>query len=83
MISEIGTGLAICGSFLSVCGALVNNLQHDHNRAMKIWMVSNILLLAWSVGFLAGMWNGGLSVGALMVMYLIFSISNFWGLTHE
>jgi hypothetical protein len=74
--------MAISGSIISVAGALINNLKHDHRRAMRLWMVSNIMLLAWSAGFVSGLWNGGVSVGALMAMYLIFSVSNFWGLTH-
>lgn len=82
MLTLIGPSLAICGSIISVAGALINNLKHDHRRAMRLWMVSNIMLLAWSAGFISGLWNGGVSVGALMAMYLIFSVSNFWGLTH-
>lgn len=82
MLALIGSSLAICGSIISVAGALINNLKHDHRRAMRLWMVSNIMLLAWSAGFISGLWNGGVSVGALMAMYLIFSVSNFWGLTH-
>lgn len=82
MLTLIGSSLAISGSIISVAGALINNLKHDHRRAMRLWMVSNIMLLAWSAGFISGLWNGGVSVGALMAMYLIFSVSNFWGLTH-
>jgi hypothetical protein len=82
MLALIGSSMAISGSIISVAGALINNLKHDHRRAMRLWMVSNIMLLAWSAGFISGLWNGGVSVGALMAMYLIFSISNFWGLTH-
>jgi hypothetical protein len=81
-LALIGSSMAISGSIISVAGALINNLKHDHRRAMRLWMVSNIMLLAWSAGFISGLWNGGVSVGALMAMYLIFSISNFWGLTH-
>jgi hypothetical protein len=82
MLALIGSSMAISGSIISVAGALINNLKHDHRRAMRLWMVSNIMLLAWSAGFISGLWNGGVSVGALMAMYLIFSVSNFWGLTH-
>lgn len=80
MLAEIGAGLAIGGSIISVAGALINNLKHNHRGAMKLWMFSNVMLLAWSSGYLYGIWNGGLSVGALMVMYLVFAVSNFWGL---
>ena len=80
MIYEIGTILAITGSILSVLGALINNLRHDHRRAMEIWTYSNILLLVWAAGLSIGAWNGGLSGAALCVMYAVFMISNAWGL---
>jgi hypothetical protein len=80
MLAEIGACLAIGGSIISVAGALINNLKHNHRGAMQLWMFSNVMLLVWSAGYLSGIWNGGLSVGALMVMYLVFAISNFWGL---
>lgn len=80
MIALIGSALAIVGSLISIAGALVNNCRHDHKKAMELWMGSNVMLLAWSVGYLAGLWDGGLSVGALMVMYLIFTVSNVYGL---
>ena len=80
VLALAGSVLAVSGSIISVAGALVNNLQHNHRGAMQLWMFSNLILLAWSMGYLAGLWNGGLSVGALMVMYLVFAVSNFWGL---
>ena len=80
MIELVGPVLAILGSFISIVGALINNCRHDHHGAMELWMFSNVMLLAWSVGYLAGLWDGGLSVGALMVMYLIFTVSNLYGL---
>lgn len=78
----IGSGLAIGGSILSITGALVNNLRHDHRKAMEIWMFSNIMLLLWACGYLAGYWNGALSMGAVALMYGAFTVSNAWGLTH-
>ena len=45
-------------------------------------MYSNILLLIWCVGDLAGLWNGGISVGAMMIMYLVFTTTNVYGLYH-
>lgn len=79
-LALVGSVLAVSGSIISVAGALVNNLQHNHRGAMQLWMFSNVMLLVWSAGYLSGIWNGGLSVGALMVMYLVFAVSNFWGL---
>jgi hypothetical protein len=80
MIALIGTICAILGSILSIIGALTNNLYHDHHGAMEWWMYSNTLLLIWCVGNLGGLWDGGLSVGAISVMYLIFTVSNLYGL---
>lgn len=80
MIEVIGITCAVSGSILSVIGALTNNLYHDHRRAMEWWMYSNVLLLAWCVGNLAGLWNGSLSIGAMGIMYAIFTASNVYGL---
>ena len=82
MIELVGTAFAVLGSIMSVIGALTNNLRHDHHRAMEWWMYSNILLLVWCAGNLGGLWNGGISIGAMMCMYLIFTASNAWGLFH-
>ena len=82
MIELVGTAFAVLGSIMSVIGALTNNLRHDHHRAMEWWMYSNILLLVWCAGNLGGLWNGGISIGAMMCMYLIFTVSNVWGLFH-
>ena len=78
----IGSCLAVMGAMISVIGAIFNNIWHDHHGAMQWWMISNILLLVWAVGLMAGVWNGGLSALALVVMYLIFAVSNWWGMTH-
>jgi hypothetical protein len=82
MIELIGEVCAVTGSVISIGGALTNNLLHDHNRAMEYCMYSNVLLLVWCGGNLSGLWNGGISVGAMMCMYLIFTVSNAWGLFH-
>lgn len=81
-IQIIGSGLAVLGSVISIVGALFNNIWHDHRGAMEWWMISNILLLIWAAGLMAGVWNGGVSALALVVMYLIFAVSNWWGMTH-
>ena len=82
MMEIMGAIFAVVGSIVSIFGALSNNILHDHRGAMELWMFSNILLLVWCAGNLAGLWNGGISVSAMMVMYLIFSVSNAWGLFH-
>jgi hypothetical protein len=80
VIETIGLICAILGSILSIIGALTNNLYHDHRGAMEWWMYSNVLLLIWCAGNLGELWNGGISVGAMMLMYLIFTVSNLYGL---
>jgi len=76
ILETIGTLLAFIGAAFSITGALFNNLVYRHVTAMKIWMVANLLLLAWSVGYVVGLWNGALSGVALVAMYLIFTVSN-------
>ena len=80
LLDLIGASLAIIGSCLSIVGTLINNLELDHNRAMEVWMISNPLLLLWGIGYLAGLWNGAVSVGSLCVMYLVFTVTNWYGL---
>lgn len=75
-----GPAVAVTGSALSIVGTLYNNLKLDHRKAMLFWMVSNPVLLIWAVGNVYGFWDGGLSAGALGVMYLVFTITNFYGL---
>ena len=76
----LGTLLAVAGSAVSIAGACINNLLHRHRDAMACWMLSNLLLLAWSVGYDFGWWDGGLSGKALVAMYACFAITNVWGL---
>lgn len=76
----VGAFLAITGSFLSIGGTLLNNLWHLHRKAMFLWMISNPMLLLWAVGYLAGWWDGGISVSFLAVMYGIFTLTNWYGL---
>ena len=80
MLALIGTTLAISGSAISIIGTLYNNLLRQHYRAMCIWMISNILLLAWAWGMSEGWWDGGISGKALVVMYGIFTATNLYGL---
>lgn len=80
ILETIGTLLAFIGAAFSITGALFNNLAYRHVTAMKIWMVSNVLLLVWAIGYVLGLWNGALSGIALIVMYLIFSVTNLFAL---
>ena len=79
-LEHIGTILAITASAISLIGALVNNLFLLHFEAMVFWMVSNPILCAWALGSSKGWWNGGVSTGALAIMYLVFTVSYFYGL---
>jgi hypothetical protein len=72
---NLGIGLAITGSALSLAGALVNNLFLMHTQAMYFWMISNPLLMAYFIGTDKGIWNGQhLSNRSLI------TITNFYGL---
>jgi hypothetical protein len=79
-INHIGYLIAIVGAALSIIGTLVNNLWLDHTLAMWIWLFSNPILLMWAIGNRRGLWDGGLSIDALIVMYFVFTITNFTGL---
>lgn len=80
-LDYIGETLAIMGSIASITGALLNNLSLMHVEAMWLWMLSNPLLLAWSYGCYKKWWNGGISIEAIGIMYAIFTVTNFYGLT--
>jgi hypothetical protein len=47
---------------------------------MKIWGISNPMLLIWGLGYIQGLWDGSLSIWALVAMYLIFTVTNLYGL---
>jgi hypothetical protein len=76
----VGELLAITGATISIYGTLVNNLRLDHIGAMKAWRISNPILAIWAFGLLVGFWTGGLGAAFLLVMYLIFYLSNRYGL---
>lgn len=76
----LGITIVIVGTILSIVGTLCNNITLDHYEAMKFWMISNPLLLVWAIGKLRKWWDGGLSIGALAVMYFVFAVTNWYGL---
>ena len=80
MVEYIGSILAVGGSLLSVYGALIFNLRNDYTQAKLIWAISNPMLLAWALGYIAGYWDGSLSIAALAVLYAVYTVSNWWGL---
>jgi hypothetical protein len=77
---NIGLDLAVVGSSISVIGVIANNIFLDHILAMQIWAISNVILLAFFYGQYRNWWDAGLSSATVCVMYLIFTITNVWGL---
>jgi len=77
---NIGLDLAVLGSTISCVGVVANNILLDHLLAMQIWMFSNPILLVWAYGLHKHWWDDGLSGLAISVMYLIFTVSNLYGL---
>lgn len=78
MLQEIGAILAVGGASLTVIGTLVNNIQNKHWRAKKIWAVSNPTLAVWAGGYIAGLWAVDLTMAAILIMYLIFTVTNWY-----
>jgi hypothetical protein len=79
-LETAGAFLAISGSLVSIYGALLNNLFHNHIGAMKVWTFSNVFLMIWSYGNSLHLWNGGLPSAFMGVMYSIFTVTNWYGL---
>ena len=78
----IGELLAVSGSVLSIMGAMINNITLNHVLAMKVWMISNPVLLVYFTGVDAAWWNGSrhISTRAIILLYFIFTVSNLYGL---
>ena len=82
-MESIGIILAIGGSTVSICGAAANNLFLDHVLAMRLWRISNWVMLVWAVGYTMSWWNGGLAGVALVAMYATYAVTNEYGLRKE
>ena len=76
--TQIGSILSIVGSAIGIIGTLINSLWLNHNLAILVWMISNPLLLVWAVGGHNKWWDGGLSYMALIVMYVVFTVSGIY-----
>lgn len=76
----VGLGLSLTGCIISATGTVVNNIFLDHVFAMQIWRFSNFILVGYFFGNYKGWWEGGLSAGAMCLLYVIFCITNEWGL---
>lgn len=83
LYNDIGSALAIIGTIISIVGTIANNVWHRHILAMQIWAVSNVMLLAWSIGNYYNFWSGGLSGISLSIMYFIFTVSGIYGLVKK
>lgn len=73
----IGGALLICGSAISLYGAHANNIWLDHDLALHIWSIGNVVQLAWGIGLWRKWWDGGLPAIALCVLYAYYTITNF------
>ena len=73
--NNIGAALGIAGSVVALIGSLAVNLLHDQLLAREIWLLSNPLLLAWAIGAQKKWWGNGLGIGAIVMMYAIYTFS--------
>lgn len=78
-LSLIGWSLIITGSGFGIVGGVVNAAAM-HNLAIDIWLFSNAFLLVWAIGFIKGYWNKKISVEALALMYLVFTVCNIYAI---
>ena len=79
-LENIGLDLAVFGSIISIIGVIFNNLLLQHETAMLIWVVSNVLLMTFFYGQYKRWWDGGLSSEVVCAMYAIMLVSGIWGL---
>jgi len=77
---DIGFYLSLGGAIISVIGVIVNNVMLDHIGAMQIWAFSNVILLVYFYGEYKCWWSNGLSSAALCAMYVVFTVTNLYGL---
>ena len=77
---NIGSILSIVGSAIGIVGTLVNSIWLNHNFAILVWMISNPILLIWAIGGHNKWWDGGLSYAALVIMYLVFTVSGVYAI---
>jgi hypothetical protein len=75
--NNIGAALGIAGSVVALIGSLAVNLLHDQFLAREIWLLSNPLLLAWSIGAQKKWWGNGLGIGAIVGMYGVYTVVGF------
>jgi len=78
--SNIGLGLVILASAISVLGVCYNNIVLDHTAAMLVWRWSNIIFVLYFVGRWRKWWDGGMSDFVMFCLYMFFVASNEYGL---
>ena len=79
--NDIGAALGIAGSVVALIGSLAVNLLHNQLLAREIWLLSNPLLLAWAIGAQKKWWGNGLGIGAIVMMYAIYTFSGILSFT--
>lgn len=80
MLQEIGFGIAAVGALLTIIGTLVNNVHQRHRLAMKFWGISNPAMVVWAAGFILGYWTADLGIWAVLVIYVMMCLTNWYGL---
>ena len=73
--NNVGAALGVAGSVVALIGSLAVNLLHDQLLAREIWLLSNPLLLAWAIGAQKKWWGNGLGIGAIVMMYLVYTVT--------
>jgi hypothetical protein len=76
----IGNAIAAIASCVSIVGVFYNNVLLQHTVAMQIWVVSNLLFVAFFYGQYMKWWNGGLSSLTVCITYFIMLITGLYGL---
>ena len=83
MLQPVGILIATAGTAIACLGVHVNNQRGNHTNAMQLWAISNPLLALWAGGSLAGLWDGGIPLLVLCLMYCYYTVSNWDGLRRK
>jgi phage shock protein PspC (stress-responsive transcriptional regulator) len=75
----IGWELILLGSILGIVGGVANAFAW-HDMAINFWVISNMFLFLWALGYIRGYWNTKVSIEALVVMYAIYEIQNVYAI---
>ena len=78
--SWVGIVFAFSGAIISLLGVYANNIMLAHDTAIRIWAISNPLILAWAIGFTCGWWVDGITGLAMVAIYLVFTVTGIHAL---